>query len=183
MFAFALWDAHDHVLWLARDRFGEKPLYYGWFSGTLVFASELKALRGHPLFHGEVDRDVLGLYMRYGYVPTPHCIYRELHKLPQGSFLRLRGTKVDPDTAPELYWSANDVALAAADRRFTGVTSDAVNELGIGPQGLGGRSTAFRVHVEVAATHITMNPVAVNIQCHSARRANAVITPGGIDFK
>ena len=61
--------------------------------------------------------------------------------------------------------------------------SEAVNELGIGPQGLGGRSTAFRVHVEVAATHITMNPVAVNIQCHSARRANAVITPGGIDFR
>ena len=61
--------------------------------------------------------------------------------------------------------------------------SEAVNELGIGPQGLGGRSTSFRVHVEVAATHITMNPVAVNIQCHSARRANAIITPGGIDFK
>ena len=61
--------------------------------------------------------------------------------------------------------------------------SEAVNGLGIGPQGLGGRSTSFRVHVEVAATHITMNPVAVNIQCHSARRANAVITPGGIAFK
>jgi fumarate hydratase subunit alpha/L(+)-tartrate dehydratase alpha subunit len=60
--------------------------------------------------------------------------------------------------------------------------SEAVNQLGIGPQGLGGRSTAFRVHVEVAATHITMNPVAVNIQCHSARRANAIITPGGISF-
>lgn len=60
--------------------------------------------------------------------------------------------------------------------------SEAVNELGIGPQGLGGRSTAFRVHVEVAATHITMNPVAVNIQCHSARRATAIITPGGISF-
>ena len=60
--------------------------------------------------------------------------------------------------------------------------SQAVNELGIGAQGLGGRSTAFRVHVEVAATHITMNPVAVNIQCHSARRARAVITPGGIAF-
>jgi fumarate hydratase subunit alpha/L(+)-tartrate dehydratase alpha subunit len=59
----------------------------------------------------------------------------------------------------------------------------AVNELGIGAQGLGGRSTAFRVHVEVAATHITMNPVAVNIQCHSARRANAIITPGGIDYR
>jgi fumarate hydratase subunit alpha/L(+)-tartrate dehydratase alpha subunit len=61
--------------------------------------------------------------------------------------------------------------------------SDAVNELGIGPQGLGGRSTSFRVHVEVAATHITMNPVAVNIQCHSARRASATITPGGIAFE
>jgi len=60
--------------------------------------------------------------------------------------------------------------------------SGAVNELGIGPQGLGGWATAFRVHVEVAATHITMNPVAVNIQCHSARRAGAVITPGGIAF-
>jgi len=60
--------------------------------------------------------------------------------------------------------------------------SDAVNELGIGPQGLGGRSTAFRVHVEVAATHITMNPVAVNIQCHSARRAVGLITPGGVSF-
>ncbi len=61
--------------------------------------------------------------------------------------------------------------------------SEAVNELGIGPQGLGGKSTAFRVHVEVAATHITMNPVAVNIQCHSARRASATITPGGIAFE
>jgi fumarate hydratase subunit alpha/L(+)-tartrate dehydratase alpha subunit len=61
--------------------------------------------------------------------------------------------------------------------------SDAVNQLGIGPQGLGGRATSFRVHVEVAATHITMNPVAVNIQCHSARRASAIITPGGIAFE
>lgn len=60
--------------------------------------------------------------------------------------------------------------------------SEAVNELGIGPQGLGGRSTAFAVQVEIAATHITMNPVAVNIQCHSARRARAVLTPGGIRF-
>lgn len=60
--------------------------------------------------------------------------------------------------------------------------SDAVNELGIGPQGLGGRSTSFAVHVEVAATHITQNPVAVNIQCHSARRAVATLTPNGISY-
>jgi fumarate hydratase subunit alpha/L(+)-tartrate dehydratase alpha subunit len=58
--------------------------------------------------------------------------------------------------------------------------SEAVNSLGIGPQGLGGDSTAFAVHVETAATHITMNPVAVNIQCHSARRASATFTPAGV---
>ncbi len=60
--------------------------------------------------------------------------------------------------------------------------TEAVNSLGIGPQGLGGDSTAFAVHVETAATHITMNPVAVNIQCHSARRASATITPKGVEF-
>jgi fumarate hydratase subunit alpha/L(+)-tartrate dehydratase alpha subunit len=60
--------------------------------------------------------------------------------------------------------------------------SAAVNMLGIGPQGLGGDATAFAVHVETAATHITMNPVAVNIQCHSARRARATLTPGGVEF-
>ena len=60
--------------------------------------------------------------------------------------------------------------------------SAAVNELGVGPQGLGGDSTAFAVHVELAATHITMNPVAVNMQCHSARRARATLTPSGIVY-
>ena len=60
--------------------------------------------------------------------------------------------------------------------------SEAVNMLGVGPQGLGGDSTSFAVHVEIAATHITMNPVAVNMQCHSARRASAAITPAGIEY-
>lgn len=60
--------------------------------------------------------------------------------------------------------------------------SDAVNQLGVGPQGLGGDATAFAVHVETAATHITMNPVAVNVQCHSARRARAIFTPQGIEY-
>jgi fumarate hydratase subunit alpha/L(+)-tartrate dehydratase alpha subunit len=60
--------------------------------------------------------------------------------------------------------------------------SEAVNALGVGPQGLGGDSTSFAVHVETAATHITMNPVAVNMQCHSARRARATLTPKGVDY-
>jgi len=60
--------------------------------------------------------------------------------------------------------------------------SKAVNMLGVGPQGLGGDSTSFAVHVEIAATHITMNPVAVNMQCHSARRASAALTPAGVEY-
>jgi fumarate hydratase subunit alpha/L(+)-tartrate dehydratase alpha subunit len=60
--------------------------------------------------------------------------------------------------------------------------SQAVNRLGVGPQGLGGDSTAFAVHVETAATHITMNPVAVNMQCHSARRARATFAPDGVTY-
>lgn len=74
--------------------------------------------------------------------------------------------------------SCEDPAGAELERELT----VAVNSLGIGPQGLGGDSTAFAVHVETAATHITMNPVAVNIQCHSARRARATFTPKGIDY-
>jgi fumarate hydratase subunit alpha/L(+)-tartrate dehydratase alpha subunit len=60
--------------------------------------------------------------------------------------------------------------------------SAAVNRLGVGPQGLGGDSTAFAVHIELASTHITMNPVAVNMQCHSARRASATFTPDGLTY-
>ncbi len=71
-----------------------------------------------------------------------------------------------------------DAAGAALEREL----SEAVNLLGIGPQGLGGDSTAFAVHIEIAATHITMNPVAVNMQCHSARRARATLTPTGITY-
>jgi fumarate hydratase subunit alpha/L(+)-tartrate dehydratase alpha subunit len=71
-----------------------------------------------------------------------------------------------------------DAEGAALERAL----SEAVNMLGVGPQGLGGDSTAFAVHVELAATHITMNPVAVNMQCHSARRASARFTPGGVEY-
>jgi fumarate hydratase subunit alpha len=74
--------------------------------------------------------------------------------------------------------SCADPEGAALERSL----SEAVNMLGVGPQGLGGDSTAFAVHVEIAATHITMNPVAVNMQCHSARRASATFTPAGVEY-
>ena len=89
MFALALWDAKDQVLYLARDRMGEKPLYYGWQRDSFLFGSELKALKAHPSFEGAVDRGALALFFRYNYVPGPYSIYEGIKKLPAGSFLKL----------------------------------------------------------------------------------------------
>src|SRR5262245_44459689 len=76
MFAFAAWDRTTHTLTLARDRLGIKPLYWGHADGNLVFASELKTLRMVPGWVGEIDHSALSAFLRYGYVPTPMCIYR-----------------------------------------------------------------------------------------------------------
>jgi asparagine synthase (glutamine-hydrolysing) len=87
MFALALWDRRERLLHLVRDRFGEKPLYYGWAGDDLLFASELKAMRRHPGFRGEIDRDALGLFAARGYVPAPATIYRRIYKLKPGCIL------------------------------------------------------------------------------------------------
>ncbi len=84
MFAFALWDKKSRTLHFARDRFGKKPLYMGWAGKTLVFGSELKALRAHPDFKPEINPGSLSLYMKYGYVPAPPCIYKNIWSLPAG---------------------------------------------------------------------------------------------------
>jgi asparagine synthase (glutamine-hydrolysing) len=81
MFAIALWDREKKTLTLARDRIGEKPLYYGFQKNTFLFGSELKALKTHSDFAGEIDRDVLCLYLRYGYIPAPYSIYKGIKKL------------------------------------------------------------------------------------------------------
>jgi asparagine synthase (glutamine-hydrolysing) len=94
MFAFGLWDAAERILWLGRDRFGEKPLYYGQFrqgrGATFVFGSELKALRGHSAWSGEIDRNALALLLRHDFIPAPHTVFREVSKLAPGHFLRVR---------------------------------------------------------------------------------------------
>ena len=109
MFAFALWDRQTRSLMLARDRLGEKPLYYGWRGGVFLFGSELKALRAHPSFSAEIDRDVLALFLRHNYVPAPYSIYRGIFKLPPGTYLTLAAT--DPANilpTPTSYWRALD---------------------------------------------------------------------------
>lgn len=111
MFAFALWDRTERTLTLARDRLGEKPLYYGWCGSTFLFGSELKALRAHPAFRAEINREALAGYMRYGYVPLPHSIYRGIAKLLPGAWLTLPvGASPAVSPAPAFYWRALDVA-------------------------------------------------------------------------
>ncbi len=122
MFAIALWDRTERRLYLARDRFGEKPLYYGWTRGAFVFGSELKALRRFPGFDNPVDRDVLALYMQFCQVPAPYAIYRDSYKLEAGCMLSLglADAAAPPSRAPfapmrhggmvlERYWSLVDV--------------------------------------------------------------------------
>jgi asparagine synthase (glutamine-hydrolysing) len=125
MFALALWDRSERRLYLARDRFGEKPLYYGWTRGGFVFASELKALCRYPDFDNPVDRDVLGLFMQYSYVPAPYSIYRHIFKLEPGCVLSMSSADaVAPPPLPQApsspmrqgsmtldsYWSLAEVA-------------------------------------------------------------------------
>ena len=90
MFAFALWDEDRRELVLARDRFGKKPLYYADVGGTLLFGSELKALREHPMCPDEIDAEALSHYLTLEYVPTPLSILRGVRKLPAGHLLRWR---------------------------------------------------------------------------------------------
>jgi asparagine synthase (glutamine-hydrolysing) len=126
MFALAAWDRWERVLWLARDRAGEKPLYYGWSGGVFLFGSELKALRAHPAFRGEVDPDALALFLRRKCVPAPRSIYRGVRKLPAGTVLAVRG---HGEARPDAYWDAAGLAEAAAADPFRGSEADALTEL------------------------------------------------------
>lgn len=130
MFAFALWDRDSQSLSLVRDRLGKKPLYYGWVQGSLIFGSELKALREFPGFDTEIDRDSLALYMRHNYVPTPYSIYRSVRKLRAGTLLRFDFSKEDATEVEDRYWSATRVAVAGKQNRFSGTFDDAVKAFG-----------------------------------------------------
>ncbi|AGA26785.1 asparagine synthase (glutamine-hydrolyzing) [Singulisphaera acidiphila] len=127
MFAFALWDRCERTLRLARDRIGEKPLYFGRSGGGFVFGSELKALRAFPGFRSEVDREALALYMRFGYIPAPYSIYRGIQKLQPGTSLTITETGVISDPVP--YWSARCIAEAGAASPFQGTDEEAVDRL------------------------------------------------------
>lgn len=124
MFALALWDREQRTLTLARDRLGEKPLYYGWAGDTFLFGSELKAIRAHPASHTETDRDALADFMRYGYVPMPRSIYRGIQKLPPGTLLMVR-LDCSARPTPVRYWSLYEVASQGLRSPFMGSAEEA----------------------------------------------------------
>jgi len=126
MFAIALWDRQDRALYLARDRLGEKPLYYGRPGDVFIFGSELKALRGHPAWRGEIDRGALSLLMRHNYIPAPYSIYKGVQKLLPGSFLRVTPAG---DMRVQPYWSLPKVAEDGQATPFQGSDQDAIDAL------------------------------------------------------
>lgn len=127
MFALALWDRKERVLTLARDRLGEKPLYCGWQNNIFLFASELKALRAHPAFMAEIDREALTLFLRHNYIPAPYSIYRGIGKLMPGHYLRLREN--EREARPKAYWSLKTAVDSGNQDPFTGSDEEAVDAL------------------------------------------------------
>ena len=127
MFAFALWDRKSNALTLVRDRLGEKPLYYGWQDNVFIFGSELKALRAHPAFQGEIDRWALALFLRYNYIPAPYSIYEGINKLQSGSYLVVRPGEREAE--PTTYWSAKQMAENGQGNLFAGDDDEAREEL------------------------------------------------------
>lgn len=113
MFAFAFWDRSKQVLFLARDRIGIKPIYYGRHNGTFLFGSELKALKEHPDFRGIVDRQALTLYLRHGYIPTPWSIYEGIYKIPPAHYIKVTNNG-EAISDPLCYWNLGQIAEEGA---------------------------------------------------------------------
>ena len=134
MFAFAVWDNVENILHLARDRLGEKPLYYGWqgegASACFFFGSELKALREHECFLAQIDRNSLGLYTRFNFIPAPYSIYKNIFKLEPGRLLTISLTNSEPSI--KTYWSAATAASLGVKNPLSGscdVIADSLEDL------------------------------------------------------
>jgi len=128
MFSLAVWDREAVCLTLARDRLGEKPLYYGWQGSALLFGSELKSLKQHPAFIGEVDGGALASFLKHGYVPAPLSIYRGIYKLLPGTTLVIDVSAGREQPAPVAYWSLAEAAARGAAKPFRGTDEDALSE-------------------------------------------------------
>ncbi len=127
MFALALYDRQEGTVTLARDRMGEKPLYYGKLNGSFVFASEIAAMRELPDFHNGMEERVLPLYFQYGYIPAPYSIYRDIFKLTPGAFLTVDVSTLE--IKKKKYWDLKQIAINAEAHPFCGTQKEAADEL------------------------------------------------------
>jgi asparagine synthase (glutamine-hydrolysing) len=125
MFAFAVWDRQEHILTLGRDRIGEKPLYYGRHGKTFLFGSEMKALKQHPAFRSEINRDAVSLLLRHNYIPAPYSIYQGISKLEPGCLLSV--SALHPEPMVWSYWSVSEIAKRGVKNTFTGSPKEAVD--------------------------------------------------------
>jgi asparagine synthase (glutamine-hydrolysing) len=125
MFAIAAWDNEGKTLWLARDRMGEKPLYYGRIGDQFRASSELKGLIGGGE-KPEIDSGSLALYFRHNYIAAPHTIWQGVRKLPPGHLLEIQQSQWNASPEPEPWWSLDD---QIGQRRFEGTEREAIQEL------------------------------------------------------
>lgn len=127
MFAFALYDKNEHKIYLARDRVGEKPLYYGYISGQFVFASDIRAICAHDFFHNDINIEVLHFYLTHKYIPAPYTIYKDIYKLYPGKVLSMdlnsNAIKIHD------YWDACKAFIEVKKHPFKGSYSEAKEEL------------------------------------------------------
>ena len=184
MFAIALWDRSERRLHLARDRFGEKPLYYGWAAQDFIFASELKALRRHSRFEATIDRDALGLFAERNYIPAPFSVFKGVFKVPPGCILSLNlpAAGVPLTKPPEegragdlsliRYWSYTEVVHSGLENPM----NDPAEALGALDRALGaaiaGQSVADVPIGAFLSGGIDSSTVVALYQQHSARRVN-----------
>ena len=131
MFAFSLWDKKNKILTLARDRLGEKPMYYGWQNiangRVFLFGSELKALKSFPDIDLRVDRGSLSLFLKHAYVPNPYSIYENIFSLEPGQFLQVSLTNKMTKTVN--YWEASEIIKKGSFEEYKGTPKEAVKDL------------------------------------------------------
>lgn len=168
MFAFAVWDTAQREMHLARDRVGEKPLYYGSPGGAFLFGSTLDTLTAHPSFRGDIDRGALALFLRHSYVPAPYSIYRGVSKLPPGTYVTVDSSGAAAD--PVAYWSAREVADRGLAEPFAGSFPEAVDAV----EELLAESVAMRMVADVPlgaflSGGVDSSTVVALMQRHAAR--------------
>ena len=122
-------DVQARTLTLVRDRFGEKPLYFGRLNGTWLFSSELKALREHPSFEGRIDRQALSEFLQFNCVPADRSIYQDIRKLSPGHLVRIKLDSIADAPRQECYWSVKETALRGHTNPFAGDRTTANDEL------------------------------------------------------